>query len=195
MKLEFRLPTNRNLHLLAALCFGLCFGTQGAVAIAQLNIPPLPERGSTFRVSLQANKSTFTAGDSILIRVAISNVSSQHYRVQIAPAFYLVALLVRDASGTVQQSPGITGLVRRDVRAYDFPPGKTIEPGWRSAEDPTGQWVNLQLWGYTLPAGTYTIEAVPRFDAVEVNENHSLGKRFRIARVPSSNTVTITIRP
>lgn len=178
---------------LNALLLGLLFVLQGTPGIAQVNTLLLPERSSEFRIVLQTNKPSYITGDAILIRLAIENISSRHYRVQAAPSFYLASLLIKDKLGNVQSSTGITGLVRVDAHAYDFPPGKKIEPGWQSAEDPSGAWVNLRLWGYTLGPGTYTIEAVPRFNAFEVNGDVAPGAQVRIARVPSSNSATITI--
>lgn len=191
---SFRTPVGaRNaIWMASALLLG-CLGIQGSSAVAQSDANALPERNGAFRLSLQTNASKYTVNEPINLRVIITNVSRDHFRFQVAPTFYLVALLIRDAEGTIQRSPGITALVRLDSHYWDAPSGTSIEPGWKSEDDPTGTWINLNLWGYTLPAGTYTIEGVPRFSAYLINEDNSLGTYFKIARVPSSNVVTITI--
>lgn len=178
----------RILAFVAAVYLGLA----PAAASAQNTGSELPERSGAFRIVVQTNKSAYVADDPILIRVAIENVSSRHYKVQCAPTYYLVSLVVRDALGNIQPTTGYSGYVRLDSHFWDIAPGNAIHPGSYSPED--NGWIAIDHWRYALPAGTYTIEAAPRFDAFEVNQDGSLGTLFRISRVPSSNTVKISVR-
>lgn len=162
---------------------------------AQTNAPSLPARSNVFRILLLANKQTYRPGESILIRLSLTNASQDDVHIQVAPSFYLVGLLIKDASGNVQQSPGLTTLVRLNSRFADIPVGKTIDVGYDTHDDPTGAWVNLDFWGYSLPAGTYSIQAIPNILGVVMNKDNTARIWFKTAREPSSNTVTITILP
>jgi hypothetical protein len=157
------------LLVFACLSFGLARADDGQPTPQVLWVHESP---SALTVSLEANGSTFTAGQAVLVRITLSNHSSVGILENFINAEYMFALKVTDRHGSAL-NPNITP-VQRAAATYSGRPGALL-PGdtFVVTGETQDRYTNLQAWGYDLnQPGDYRITAYQKFgNGAEVDSN------------------------
>ncbi len=150
-------------------------------------------------LSIQTNRLTYSVGDSILVRLALRNVSSHTIAVPSWSATHMAQLVVYDEDGHRIK----TMLPRTEAigwgRTLMMEAGKEVDvPGQERTgrRDPTGKglvWINLQQWGYDIRSpGQYTIVGMPLVFEPDPEHPRLLLRQDTTVR---SNKAKITIQP
>lgn len=140
--------------------------------------------GENVHVRIETDRQTYRAGDSIMVRLTLRNVSSRAIRfVNDAPSNQ-VRLVVRSTAG--QKIDSISS------RPGQHSPLSTRSIRLNAGEEMTLQydghtWMNLRDWGYDLRMpGRYTLVGIPIVGGLELKPE---------IKTVRSNEATFTIEP
>ena len=157
-------------------------------------IPGVPVRAGIFEVRLEAEKQIYHLNEPVRVRVYLVNDSDETFTVSGIPPWYLTNLAVTDQQGDVLHPFGKTS-------AHNKPVGLRMEPhsakalGWYDKDEKPLEWIDIANWGYAaLPAGKYTIAAIPTVFAYEVRGDTILGRMVTPNDV-RSNVLHIAVVP
>jgi hypothetical protein len=180
-------PVHPGLWLLVLLCVFILPEVQ-RVDAADDALPPLP-RG-IFAIHLETYKSRYRVNETIGIRVAIRNNSSEDYVSANLPVWVLCSLAIFDEQNKPVQggSNGGPGY-RLGGAGIRYRAGTTEFMGSARSWPLVDDWAPLDYWGYALGTGTYTITAVSNFTTWTGAPN---APRFTFSE--SSNSVKITVQ-
>jgi hypothetical protein len=149
---------------------------------AQAASPGPTANARDVRLRIETSRATYRTGDSVTVRLALTNESTAPITFVAYPPWYQARLMVTDATGRVvapTMSPSSAYLV--SSRKATLPGGQTRVRSWENQE-----WFSLRHWGYKLDApGQYTIVGAPALNVPGVAPDTTL----------RSNRVTITITP
>jgi hypothetical protein len=141
--------------LLLAALLSLSFGD----AFAQTTEPstaPVRVNSSAIVIALQTNHAHYVAGEPILLRASMTNVTSAAYAVFRDVVWNMVPITVRDPAGHL-----ITPTRKPDFHSYHHMPIAVDLPAGQTDDllgPDHGIWADLTHWGYDpLKPGTYTI--------------------------------------
>ncbi len=127
---------------------------------------------------------------STRIFVSITNTSSKEISFGVGSLCRLTDLIVTDAHGTVVPQDQKIGCLQNDaVRSpglYYLKPGESYNGSFDDAQ----HGVELATWGYpNLPAGTYTVRAIPSSSRLAATINATNEDLSAL-----SNVITLTLR-
>jgi len=160
-------------------------------------------RNDIASINIQTSAATYSAGQPVLIRVGIKNISPQTYAFNNGAPWGNALLVIKNAAGN-PVSPVNARDTTGPFRADGYLP-RVVQPGqtmWLSWE--SNDWSDISHWGFKLGPGTYTISAIPLVAGVipptqTHQTTHSYaapqGKFVTDLTTVNSNTVTVQITP
>ena len=152
---------------------------------AAADSPPAAGGRSTADISLviQSEKSSYHAGDPVVIRVGLTNTSATPITVDEETPWSGSVLLITDENGApIATATHKDSATPAPAQAISIDPKQTVWLSWNAKD----YW-SLDHWGYVLDKpGTYTIIGLPSVVGPNLTVD---GSTLR------SNTVTIKIEP
>jgi hypothetical protein len=152
-----------------------------------------PVRDGIFQARIESKKTSYVVGESIELRVLITNRSAKEYATErLVPWFICQNLDVFDGTGRRVVSRGL-GPIRFTLPTEQFMPGVTkAVKYWDSDNKQTKEWADLSFFGYQIAkAGTYTITCHPTIYGYSGNPGE-IGP-FVTSGANASNTITIYV--
>jgi hypothetical protein len=152
----------------------------------------MPRLVGAFRLQIQTQKTVYSLGETITLRLTITNIGGGTYFIDLQPPSGLTDLIVQDGSGTTLASPGRYTAPRR-LGGQELAPGASLVPKyWDNSTPSEGtEWENIVRWGYTLTeAGSYSITAISAITGYTVADGGAHGFTTDQTR---SNTLQIQI--
>lgn len=168
----------------ACLLCGAPLQTRGSQGIAELH--------GVFSIHLEADKAAYAPGESVRLRVTITNIGSESYRIAVQPPSGLTELIVRDQNGAIVRSTG-RYIAPWRTSAPEVAAGANFVPKYiPNGQGPGTQWEDITRWGYNLiDPGTYTIVAISKIIAYKAVPG---GSEAFTTNALQSNVVQITIQ-
>jgi hypothetical protein len=144
--------------------------------------PPLSTRARDIRLTIETDRSIYHVGDSITVKVSLTNLSNSPVPVVPLPPWYIAHLIITTQGGRVVTPVRSPGAGSVDMQARRLKPHETVVWSWTGQE-----WSSLRLWGYELnQPGHYSIVGVPQVTgpAVEPDYKSVRSNRINITVVP-----------
>lgn len=164
----------------------LGFTASSALAQATTSVatdaPVLP----SLQLRLSASRQQFHAGQPILLKVELENLTSEQFSVlQLTPWDASTLVVLKNGTVPVIPSNPLAPYHRKFPTDQPVRPGASYVYAWKDVLNP------LAFWGYDLlPPGRYVIYAQPKIvGGIQRNKWYFADKRLR------SNAVTIEVLP
>jgi hypothetical protein len=142
-----------------------------------------PVQGRDIHAVIETPRPAYHVGDTIRVRISLTNVSNDTIGFYPAPPWAQVLLVLKRNGEVVQATTRPWGIAGSSLSAR-LSPHETVVWGW----DQKFEWNPLAAWGYHLrEPGTYTIVGIPQVSAAR-----GVVEDLTTVR---SNVVTITVTP
>jgi hypothetical protein len=169
-----------------------------ATAIGAPESDSMPVRSGVIRIELESSKPSYQAGEPILIRVLMTNLTSEAYNAIWSAPWELCTLIVLNSARQPVPSTHYPWGTRRSMAdVYQFPPHATVPARYGSwyAGLPDShrafEWTDIGKWGYHLSEpGTYTLIALPTISSLRA----TVGNARAFATSISDASTPIQIR-
>jgi hypothetical protein len=114
--------------------------------------------GGNLQLRVETSRSAYRSGDTITVRVAITNRSTKPFRYVVQPPWANARLVIIDESGRiVAPTHEPEGYYLVSTHHAELASGQTRVLSWD-----TGEWTPIAYWGYRrLAPGRYTVAGSP----------------------------------